>query len=236
MFWQDDNPPQEPVIPDNVVDLLFAIDCREIPVDHAYALYAALKKAAPELFERGDIAVHTIHVASSAHGWERPDFSTSERLILSHRTRLTLRVPRERSAQIQQRLHGATLDIGGCELVIGKAKSKPLNRQETIYSRYIQCLEDEDETRFMQRMAAEFEKLGITIKKALCGKTTLLSTPDGDILTRSLMLADLSAEESLKLQQHGIGEGREMGCGIFIPHKGIEAVKKAEQNGQETPE
>ncbi len=232
MFWNDDTPPKKTTIPDDVVDLLFSISCREIPIDHAHALSTALKAAAPEIFESSDIAVHTIHVASSAHGWERPDFNTDEYLILSHRTKLTLRVPKESATEIQQRLHGATLDIDGCELIIGKAKSKPLSKQGTIFSRYIQCLEDEseDETRFMQRMAAELEKLDITIKKALCGKTTLLHTPDGEILTRSLMLADLSTEESVKLQHHGLGGGRDMGCGIFIPHKGIDAVENIEND------
>lgn len=232
MYWQDNKPQKGVVLPDDVVDLLFSISCREIPVDHAHALATALKDAAPEIFDNIDIAVHTIHVASSAHGWERPDFNTDERLILSHRTKLTLRVPKESAAQIQQRLHGATLDIDGCKLVIGKAKSKPLSKQGTIYSRYIQCLGDEgeDETRFMRRMAAELETLGITIKKALCGKTTLLHTPDGEILTRSLMLADLTIEESVKLQHHGLGGGRDMGCGIFIPHKGIDAVENIEND------
>jgi hypothetical protein len=44
------------------------------------------------------------------------------------------------------------------------------------------------------------------------------------------MLADLSAEESVRIQQEGIGPLRHMGCGIFIPHKGIDAVGKAEDD------
>jgi CRISPR/Cas system CSM-associated protein Csm4 (group 5 of RAMP superfamily) len=40
------------------------------------------------------------------------------------------------------------------------------------------------------------------------------------------MLADLKPEESLRLQQQGLGPHRLMGCGIFIPHKGIDAVHK----------
>jgi CRISPR-associated protein Cas6 len=232
MFWQEDDNSEKPANSDEVVDLLFSISCREIPVDHAHALSGALIKAAPELFQNHQIAVHTIHVAGSQNGWERPDFNPGERLILSQRTKLTLRVPSSSADEVQQRLHGATLDIDGCELVIGKAKRKPLGRHTTVFSRYVQCRENEDETAFLQRMAAELESLGITIKKALCGKTTRLQTPNGEIATRSLMLADLSAEESMKLQQQGLGDGRQMGCGIFIPHKGIDAVKKpAEDQG-----
>jgi hypothetical protein len=40
------------------------------------------------------------------------------------------------------------------------------------------------------------------------------------------MLADLSTDESIRLQQQGLGPRRLMGCGIFIPHKGIDAVSK----------
>jgi hypothetical protein len=39
------------------------------------------------------------------------------------------------------------------------------------------------------------------------------------------MLADLTAEESLRLQQHGLGPGRYFGCGLFIPCKGIKTVR-----------
>ena len=36
--------------------------------------------------------------------------------------------------------------------------------------------------------------------------------------------------EPVRLQQHGLGPHRAMGCGIFIPHKGIDAVKQAEDD------
>jgi hypothetical protein len=67
------------------------------------------------------------------------------------------------------------------------------------------------------------------VRKALCGKATPLATPNGMVHTRSLMLADLSVEESVRLQQHGLGPHRELGCGIFIPHKGVDAVKSLDK-------
>jgi len=53
--------------------------------------------------------------------------------------------------------------------------------------------------------------------------------PDGSIFTRSLMVADLEPEQSVRLQQIGLGEGRTIGCGLFIPHKGIKAVKETDE-------
>ncbi len=39
------------------------------------------------------------------------------------------------------------------------------------------------------------------------------------------MVADLTVEESITLQQRGLGAGRKLGCGLFIPHKAIAAMK-----------
>ena len=38
------------------------------------------------------------------------------------------------------------------------------------------------------------------------------------------MIADLTKEHSILLQDVGIGQGRIYGCGIFLPHKSIDAV------------
>jgi len=53
-----------------------------------------------------------------------------------------------------------------------------------------------------------------------------LNTPEGRIDTRSVMVADLQPESAVLLEQKGLGPGRKMGCGLFIPHKGIKAVKE----------
>jgi hypothetical protein len=45
-----------------------------------------------------------------------------------------------------------------------------------------------------------------------------------------MMIAGLGAEESVRMQEQGIGPYRHMGCGLFIPHKGIDAVKQSEDD------
>ncbi|MCB1801907.1 MAG: type I-MYXAN CRISPR-associated protein Cas6/Cmx6 [Gammaproteobacteria bacterium] len=232
MFWQDDDKPKEFKVPDDIVDLVFDIDCRELPVDHARDLADAIHAHVPAIGDDERIGVHNIHLAGSQNGWERPDPKLGQRLILSRRTKLTIRVPREHSEQVQQALNGTDLEIAGCRMGIGKAKQKKLSNQGTIFSRYVVLEEGEadDENAFLQRIVSQLGERGIRIKKALCGKTAVIEGPDGPIETRSIMLADLSAEESVRIQQDGIGPLRHMGCGIFIPHKGIEAVKKSEDD------
>jgi hypothetical protein len=51
-----------------------------------------------------------------------------------------------------------------------------------------------------------------------------ISTKNGELQSRTLMLANLDINDSVRLQQFGLGPGRKLGCGIFLPHKGIEAV------------
>lgn len=232
MFWQEDEQHKAFEVPDDVIDLIFDIDCRELPVDHAHDLAVALEALMPRLKEDPRLGVHTVHLAGSQNGWERPDPGLGQKLILSRRTKLTLRVPNEQLEQVKQALIGAELDIGGCSLKVGKAKQRKLSNQGTIFSRYVvlEPGEEHDENTFLQRIAAQLAERGIRVKKALCGRTAEVLGPEGPVQTRSIMLADLSAEESVRLQQEGIGPMRHMGCGIFIPHKGIDAVKKAEDD------
>lgn len=230
MFWEDDESKQEFQVSDEIIDLVFNIQCRELPVDHAHTLGQALCEAAPVLREDERCAIHSIHLAGSQNGWERPDASLGQKLILSRRTKMTLRVPAEYEQAICEALDGRTLDIEGDALTIGKAKRKLLSKQGTIFSRYIalQAGEAEDENQFMMRIIKDLQARGIKPKKALAGITLPLKTPQGELLTRSIMLAGLTADESVRLQQQGLGSHREMGCGIFIPHKGIDAVKTQE--------
>lgn len=227
MFWQEDDSEKTFEIPDDIVDVLFSVDCKRLPVDHAYALTAALQQTAPWIAENDSgIAVHAIHVAGSQNGWERPEHGTDQYLIVSKRTKLTLRVPREHLDTLVEDLEGKTLDVAGCSLRIRSGKVRPLSKEKTLFSRYVVAIPDDTEESFLDWAVKELRGQGIRVRKALCGKTTPLTVPEGVLRTRSLMLADLSSEESARLQQQGLGPHREMGCGIFIPHKGIDAVRK----------
>jgi CRISPR-associated protein Cas6 len=229
MFWQEDENKQEYRVPDDVQDLLFDIQCRELPVHHIHALSTALLEQLPWLADEPLAAIHEIHLAGSQNGWERPDPELGQKLILSRRTKLTLRLPKHRTAEAGETLKGVTLDIDGHVMTLGKAKSKALSKSSTIFARnlVLEPGEDEDEMAFLQRMVAELGERDIKVKKAMPGKTVPIHTPEGPLATRSLMIADLSTDESVALQQQAIGVHRLLGCGIFIPHKGIEAVKKA---------
>jgi CRISPR-associated protein Cas6 len=225
MFWQEEDETQGLATPDDVVDVLFALACRSIPVDHVHSLSRALLEAAPWLAEPG-CGIHSIHVAGSQNGWERPAHGGDQHLLLSRRTKLSIRVPKDRVDALKQALEGRTLDLDGVALGIGSGKPRPLTKEGTLFARYVAGPAALDEEGFLRWAADALGEMDIRVRKALCGKTTPLAAPDGPIETRSLMLADLTPEESLRLQQQGLGPHRAMGCGLFIPHKGIAAVHR----------
>ena len=223
MYWQEDRADKTYVVPEDVVDLVFDISCRCLPVDHAHALSQALLRILPWMQHEEHAGIHLIHVAESGHGWQRPDSLSNELLQLSRRTKMTLRLPKERVADANE-MTRATLEIDGYPLRVGKATVRPLSTLTTLFSRYVISSDDEDEEQFVRRAAIELQHIGIPVRKLLCGKTHAIGLPDERLLTRRLMVAELTVEQSVILQQRGLGPGRLIGCGLFIPHKGIETV------------
>jgi hypothetical protein len=58
----------------------------------------------------------------------------------------------------------------------------------------------------------------------VCGKRHSMVVSGGVLNTFSLMLHALAPEQSLRLQQCGLGPHRLLGCGLFVPHKSAAAV------------
>jgi CRISPR-associated protein Cas6 len=225
MYWQETRETERYIVPDDIVDVVYNIQCRCLPVDHAYALSQAVARALPWFADEERAGLHTIHVAESGNGWMRPDRADAL-LHLSRRTRLTLRLPKHRIDDAGK-LTGQTLDVAGNSLRVEKSAVKPLSSITTVFSRYIVTRDGADESAFLQDVMAQIGAMGIRPKKMLCGMERIIATPDRLIRTRSLMLADLAIEEAVKLQQQGLGADRKLGCGLFIPHKGINPVKQA---------
>ncbi|MGB7931248.1 MAG: type I-MYXAN CRISPR-associated protein Cas6/Cmx6 [Gammaproteobacteria bacterium] len=224
MYWEERDNKKTVSWPDDVVDLVYPIACHTLPVDHSYALGQAVVQVLSWLPEEEGSGVHPIQVAISAHGWERPA-GADDLLHLSKRTRLVLRVPRQRMEDAKA-LVGRELVVRGQTLIItGEPVVRPLQPNATLYSRNV-ALSADDEDGFLHMAAELLEKLDIPVRKMLPGKITVIDTPDGPLATRSLMLADLAAEESIHLQQRGLGPCRYFGCGLFIPYKGIKAVNR----------
>lgn len=221
MFWSEDRDEKGKFeIPDNVFDVAYNISCKCLPTEHIYSLSKALQHAMPWLSDEAQAAVHPITGPESGNGWERPD---DEIMYLSRRQKMMIRIPKKRLADAEK-LTGQTLLIDGYELEVGKSITKLLSDLPTVFARHVICDAGMSEDEFMHAALAQIKALDVTVRKMMAGKERAIETPDKIIMTRSLMLADLEAVESIRLQEEGIGEERILGCGLFLPQKGISAV------------
>jgi CRISPR-associated protein Cas6 len=232
MLWQE----EEDIIPssdnEQVIDLVFDITCKTLPVDHAYALSQAVVQALPWFTEEPLAGLHLIHGAASGNGWQRPE-SQDELMYLSRRTKFMLRLPQHRVAEAQI-LTGQVLDVEGYELKIGKTTTKPLTAMPALLAHYIVADQQQDEDSFIMQCVDDLAKISVECRKALCGKSRLFKTPEGDIFTRSLMIADISPADAITVQQQGLGTNRTMGFGIFVLHKDIAPVNVAKKDNKST--
>lgn len=222
MYWREaENREQEYRVPDDVVDLVFRLRGERIDIDHAYALSRALRqRLGDELCTR--LGVHGIRLAGSGNGWQLPAESDAE-LPLARRARLVIRVGRDDSERVAG-IANRRLQVGEQPLEVGDCTPRLLSSMDTLHARAVGCRRGQSEDEFLREAAAELEAMGIEVSRMMCGKSGSIRTADGPLLTRALLIADLQPAQSVLLQQRGIGGDRLLGCGLFVPHKGIDAV------------
>lgn len=222
MFWnQDEEAPAPYQVPDDVFDLVFRLRGTDLDIDHAFALSTALQA---HLSDRvcARIGVHGVRMAGSGNGWNRPEQSDAA-LPLSRRARLAIRVHRDDSEEVGQ-IMNRTLRLGHQQVTLGSSEIRKLSTIGTLYSRAVCCDRRQSENDFLTEMADLLKQMNIRVSKMICGRSGEIRTAGESVFTRALMVADLEPEESVALQQRGLGQGRILGCGLFVPHKGIEPV------------
>ena len=228
MYWNDDSD-QKPAyeVPDNIVDVNFKIKCPHLPLDHAHQLSSAVITELPWIEDDKRAGIHLIHGAESGNGWIRPT-NPDELIYPSRRTLFTIRTPQEFVENVKQ-LDGKSLQVCDTNIEFSKPSIRKLSRLTTLFARYILAEQVEDEEAFLNEMAELLSSKNIKPKKMMSGRATPLTFPNEIFRVRSLMIDGIDITESVQLQEEGLGEGRKFGCGLFLPHKGIDAVGDAQE-------
>ncbi len=194
-----------------MIDLAFALqDATSVPRQHRRALAAALAQALPWLPTLPGAGVHRLNVSAGG----------GAQALLSGRTRLTLRLPRERAAAAAA-LQGQALDLGPVRLRLGAPQLRELLPHGTLYAHLVAAETGADEADFLAAVQAELDALGLACR-AICGRHQALDE-DG-LHGFSLMLDGLSAAGARQLLDSGLGAHRLLGCGLFVPHRSAAAV------------
>ena len=199
------------------IDLSFGLIGSELPVDNGYALYSAICSALGGHLPEG-VGV------SSIGGFYLGD----GRVSISKMNRLRIRTPVERIPEILT-LAGRFLDIGGYEIRLGVPNIQALAPASKLVSRIVTIKGFEDPDPFLEAVGRKLAELEVDahayIPLVKMGERKgqpmrrIVRIKNRKIIGFTVILDGLSDTDSLKVQEHGVGGRRHMGCGMFLPVK-----------------
>jgi len=210
------------------VDLSFALNGSTIPVDHGYAVYAAISKVVPTIHGDNQIGIHPIYGRLAGN----------RKLAISKSSRLVVRLPSDRLMDVLP-LAGKTLDVGGGKVVLGVPTVQVLVPAASLSSRLVVIKGFMEPEPFREAVQRQLDVLAIQ------GRASLVSTEDAvkanadrdggtkspwvrrtlrirdkEIVGFAVRVEGLTAEEAILLQERGVGGRRRFGCGIFVAVRG----------------
>ena len=192
-----------------MIDIVYDLKGGTLPREYAFELWCELVRALPWLEAESDAGLLPLRAAQSGGA-----------MLLPQRAKLVLRLPQLLAQQARQ-LSGRILDVEGHTLEVGAMRERQLLAHPTLHARMVASSMDEKD--FLQEMGVRLRELDISCKW-ICGKRVELRAGEHTITGYSLVVHELRPEESLRLQQKGLGGERRYGCGLFIPYKEISSL------------
>lgn len=198
------------------VELSFEVLGQTLPADHGYGLYSAIAHSQEQIHNLEGVSIQTIVGIPDKLGM----------IHLSDRSRLRIRLPAEKVPLVYP-LAGKQLTIGKHRIRLGIPQIFVLQPVAKLQSRIVTIKGFQEPEPFLaaaQRqldtlqiqgnLAIPLNKEGETNRKAIKIKTY-------SVVGFSLEITDLNDEDSIRLQALGLGGKHRMGCGIFVPMKGL---------------
>jgi CRISPR-associated protein Cas6 len=194
------------------VELSFGITGDTLPAYHGYGLYSAIAHSCPVVHEKDGVSILTITGERDRQG----------KIYLSKGSQLRIRLPYEADviAQVLP-LAGQALRIGAHSIQLSIPQIFPLQPFDKLRSRIVTIKKFQEPEPFLEAVKRQMDALeiqgnafvpldeaGLPLRKAIKIKKF-------SVVGFSVVVTDLSDEDSLKLQAHGLGGKHRMGCGVF---------------------
>jgi CRISPR-associated protein Cas6 len=203
-----------------VIDLSFVLVGTTIPLDHGYCLFSALCRVVPETHSNSRVGVHPIRGQQTAPG----------ALGLTRWSRLKIRLPAEQVAPFIA-IAGKELDLDGHRVRVGIPQVDSLVPAPNLAARLVTFKHAVTPEAFEADVRRELDRMDIAGVPLLVPATNakfagqplrrVLRIKDKRVVGYALRVSGLTGEESIRLQERGLGGRRRMGCGVFVPMKGI---------------
>jgi CRISPR-associated protein Cas6 len=208
------------------IDVIFRVNGSTIPRDHAYALYGAIARAIEAVHGTTDIGIFPIRGTPGGNGT----------LLLTDRSTLRFRVPAAK-LPILLPLAGKIIKLNGHLLRVGVPHVAALEPAPVLASPLVVIkLADAGHKdvggivtpdAFLAAVRRKFEEMNVQAEPRLqlirtgprAGhvRRRVVRVKDQTHVGYAMIVQGLTAEESIRLQELGLGGRRLMGCGLFLP-------------------
>lgn len=191
----------------------FPVQGRQLPADHGYALYSAVTRQLPALHGAPWLGLELL----SGVPWRQGVV-----VLPTRGAQLRLRIPADHYAAVLP-LAGKRLDIAGHSLRLGIPTAHPLQPSPSLYARVITIKKFTEPEPFLDAARRQLDALGVsaTLELPLDDqgrfRRRVIQIHGKYVVGFSLAAHGLGDEDSIRLQTHGLGGRRSMGCGHFNP-------------------
>ncbi len=196
------------MVEERKIDVQFHAAGQCLKVDHGYALFSAISGILPFFHHTDDVLVSPVRGRYIGNGL----------LNIAPSSRLVLRMPVGRVVEYIN-LAGKILDIDGHVIRIGVPNSYALIPSTTLYAHLVTTRNGQDQQRFEQEITRQFEMLGCSGRISV-GKRRTFRVHGRQVVGYSMLVSELSSEDSITIQESGLGGRSKMGCGFFVPWRG----------------
>lgn len=192
------------------VELKFPVKGKSLPADHGYGLYAAFVHLIPEIRQEKKLSILTIPGLADQNG----------KIFLTHQSCFKIRIPVSQ-VPLVYKLAGNQVSVGRHPIKIGIPQISFLEPAQRLKARIVTIKNSWEPDKFLASVTEQLNNLGISglasvsLDKQgnICRKT--IKIKQYQIIGFTTEISGLSDQDSLKLQQWGIGGKRHMGCGFF---------------------
>lgn len=193
-------------------DLSFALSGEKLPLDHGYCLYSALATHIPGIHGQPWVSIHSINGIPDKQG----------SIKITEDSRLKLRLPVDKIPLVYP-LAETRLNLQENHIRLYVPDVVILQPEASLHSRIVVISKYLEPEPFLEAAIAQLVNLGIK------GNISIASNSAGGLARRVIRIkervnvgfgvevSDLNPDDSLRLQQHGLGGKHRMGCGIFVP-------------------